>query len=319
LTGQIMGTAGNFWSFEAPEDEADFYRNEYGERVARDASTVTREVPFLGLANKNGNAMLFDAGAELLRSWNTSHPTDLLSGGYELEYVSRMGETGFDRTREVARRILDTPTLPTGIDASIQSETRARAIQVLIDSAIVQAAREGIEPAKKAELESQLPGLRADLLKSLQNDESAPGMLIADAKILQSRGDLPAAAKKWEIYFQKVPQPPADAFLWSAMVSRAQNDLGLAMQTATRGSDAYPSDLRLAIQRAELAAQLGKFAEAAALFEALAKAIPSEQRFAGAGGLSDHYDIALYRTTRNRRRFHTRTFPAGVQLRDMRA
>ena len=65
VTGQVMGTAGNFWSFEAPEDEADFYRNEYGERVARDASTVTREVPFLGLANKNGNAMLFDAGAEL--------------------------------------------------------------------------------------------------------------------------------------------------------------------------------------------------------------------------------------------------------------
>ena len=231
-------------------------------------------------AGRLGDAKGIEAGAELLRSWNTSHPTDLLSGGYELEYVSRMGETGFDRTREVAKRILDTPTLPTGIDASIQSETRARALQVLIDSAIVQAAREGLEPAKKAELEAQLPGLRADLLKSLQNDESAPGMLIADAKILQSRGDLPAAAKKWEIYFQKVPQPPADAFLWSAMVSRAQNDLGLAMQTATRGSDAYPSDLRLAIQRAELAAQLGKFAEAAALFEALAKAIPSEQRFA---------------------------------------
>ncbi|MDP2311084.1 MAG: hypothetical protein Q8P18_34000 [Pseudomonadota bacterium] len=65
VTGQVMGTAGNFWSYQPPEDEADFYRNEYGERVARDASTVTREVPFLGLANKNGNAMLFDAGAEL--------------------------------------------------------------------------------------------------------------------------------------------------------------------------------------------------------------------------------------------------------------
>ena len=231
-------------------------------------------------AGRLGDSKGIDAGAELLRSWNTSHATDLLSGGYELEYVSRMGESGFDRTREVAKRILETPTLPTGIDASIQSETRARALQVLIDSAIVQAAREGVDPAKKAELEGQLPALRADLLKALQNDEAAPGMLIADAKILQSRGDLPAAAKKWESYFQKVPQPPADAFLWSTMVSRAQNDLGLAMQTVTRGSDAYPSDLRLAIQRAEIAAQLGRFAEAASLFEALAKAIPSEERFA---------------------------------------
>lgn len=231
-------------------------------------------------AGRLGDAKGIDAGADLLRAWTSGHPTDLLSSGYELEYVSRMGETGFDRTREVAKRILDTPTLPTGLDASIQSETRARALQVLIESAIVQASRDGVDPAKKVELDGQLPGLRAELLKSLQNDESAPGMLIADAKILQSRGDLPAAAKKWESYFQKVPQPPADAFLWSTLVSRAQNDLGLAMQTATRGTDAYPSDLRLAIQRAELAAQLGKFAEAAALFEALAKAMPSEERYA---------------------------------------
>lgn len=65
ITGQVMGSAGNFWSYRPPEDEDLYYRNEYGERVARDAADVIRERPFLDAAYKNGNAMLFDAGAEL--------------------------------------------------------------------------------------------------------------------------------------------------------------------------------------------------------------------------------------------------------------
>ena len=36
-----------------------------GERVARNASDVVREIPFVDTAYKNGNSMLFDAGAEL--------------------------------------------------------------------------------------------------------------------------------------------------------------------------------------------------------------------------------------------------------------
>ncbi len=65
VTGQVMGSAGNFWSYRPPEEEDKFYRNEYGERVARDASDVVREIPFVDTAYKNGNSMLFDAGAEL--------------------------------------------------------------------------------------------------------------------------------------------------------------------------------------------------------------------------------------------------------------
>lgn len=65
VTAQIMGTAGNMWSYEAPEDPADYYRNEYGDRVAYDGSSLHREIPFVDIAHKNGNSLLYDAGAEL--------------------------------------------------------------------------------------------------------------------------------------------------------------------------------------------------------------------------------------------------------------
>lgn len=65
VTAQIMGTAGNIWSFAPPDDPSAFYRNEYGERVATDAKDVRREIPFVDEAHKNGNYMLYDAGAEI--------------------------------------------------------------------------------------------------------------------------------------------------------------------------------------------------------------------------------------------------------------
>ncbi|MBM4390392.1 MAG: PD40 domain-containing protein [Deltaproteobacteria bacterium] len=65
ITGQVMGTAGNLWSFTPPDDPAKFYRNEYGERVAYDPADVQREIPFIDEAHKNGNYLLYDAGAEL--------------------------------------------------------------------------------------------------------------------------------------------------------------------------------------------------------------------------------------------------------------
>jgi len=245
--------------------------------VATDRSLLVRQA-----AGRMIDCLGVTEAAAFLDTWTAAHPADLLSASYLLEFVSRMGdqEGGADRVRAVARRILDQPTLPTSLMASVQPETRARAIQVLIESAITAGAREGVDPARKADLDKEVMGLRGELLKALQNEEAAPGMLAADAKILQSRGDLAGAAKKWETYFSKVPQPPADAFLWSTLVSRAQGDLGLAMQTVTRGTEAHPTDLRLVIQRAELAAQLGRFPEAASLFEAVAKALPEEDRFA---------------------------------------
>lgn len=68
LTAQVMGTAGNLWSFRAPQNEEDFYRNEYGDRVARDESSIRREIPFVDSAYKNGNYLLYDAGVELRSS-----------------------------------------------------------------------------------------------------------------------------------------------------------------------------------------------------------------------------------------------------------
>lgn len=65
LTAQIMGTAGNIWSYAPPDDPSKFYRNEYGERVAYDSADVHREIPFVDIAHKNGNYLLYDAGAEL--------------------------------------------------------------------------------------------------------------------------------------------------------------------------------------------------------------------------------------------------------------
>jgi len=232
-------------------------------------------------ATRLADAKSIDAGAQLLDEWLAKHPADLITAGLNLEFVSRSGdqEKGFGRTETAARKILDQPRLPTSLMASIQSDTRARALQVLLEAAIVQIAR-GVDATQKAQLDKDILELRAGLLEALQNDETVPGMIAADAKILQSRGDLNGAAKKWELYFTKVPQPPADAFLWSTMVSRAQNDLGLAMQTVTKGSDAYSSDLRLAIQRAEIATQLGRFAEAASLYEVISKALPDQEVYA---------------------------------------
>ena len=221
-----------------------------------------------------------DEANKLLDSWLQSNPTDMISAGVSLELASKLGDpkSGFDRTQAAARRILEAPDLATSLESSIQPETRARALQVIIEAAIIKLAS-GVDAQEQEKLKAQITELRGKLLVALQNDESAPGMIAADAKIAQSRGDLPGAAKKWETYFTKVPQPPADAYLWATMVSRAQNDLGFALQTVTKGNEAFPSDLRLVIQRAEIAAQLGRFNEAASLYEMLAKALPEQEQF----------------------------------------
>jgi len=65
LTGLVMGSAGNLWSFRAPTDTSEYYRNEFGERVARDAESVRREIPLVDTPYKNGNYLLYDAGGEL--------------------------------------------------------------------------------------------------------------------------------------------------------------------------------------------------------------------------------------------------------------
>jgi hypothetical protein len=65
LTAQIMGSAGNLWSYDAPTKEGEFYIDEYGENVAINPSKIHREIPFVDPAYKNGNYLLYDAGAEV--------------------------------------------------------------------------------------------------------------------------------------------------------------------------------------------------------------------------------------------------------------
>jgi tetratricopeptide (TPR) repeat protein len=215
-----------------------------------------------------------DANA-FVKSWLDAHPDDLVTGGFALELLAAGGDANesYAAIRDRADRILKQPPGTTSLGSSVQAETRSRAIQVLIDSSVVRLA--GITAdADKAEALKELDALRAQLLEAQQNDATTPMMLATDAKIMQMRGDLAGAAAKWDAYYVRVPQPSADAFVWSTIVARAQNDLGVAMQRATRGAEAFPGDLRIGLQRAELALQLGRTAEAAALYAALAEALP---------------------------------------------
>lgn len=223
-----------------------------------------------------------DLEAELIDGWIKANPDDLLTQAYRLDTRARMAATdpmAFETLRTDAQALVDRPQLRTGLMANLQSGIRARALQLLIDTAAEQAMRDPKAPASAKLLES-LPALRAKLVETEQNDESAPRVLAADAKIALADGDLPKSAAKWELFFTKVPNPPADAFLWASMTARRQADMGLALQRAAKGSDAYPNDLRLALQRAEITALLGRFAEAAAMYESLSKAIPDNKDLA---------------------------------------
>jgi hypothetical protein len=65
IYAQFGGTVGNLWSYRPPEDPDNYYRDQFGDRIARDPSTIRREVPFRDVAYKNGNRMLTDVSAEV--------------------------------------------------------------------------------------------------------------------------------------------------------------------------------------------------------------------------------------------------------------
>ena len=62
---QMGGTAGNLWSYNPPKDPSKSYRSQYDDRIAYDPEDVTREIPFVDTAYKNGNKMLYDAFTEV--------------------------------------------------------------------------------------------------------------------------------------------------------------------------------------------------------------------------------------------------------------
>ncbi len=65
IYAQVSGTAGNLWSFRPPEDPALYYRDRFGDRIAKDQADVEREIPFRDIAYRNGNYLLYDASVEL--------------------------------------------------------------------------------------------------------------------------------------------------------------------------------------------------------------------------------------------------------------
>ncbi len=73
---QLMGTAGNLWSYRPPDEPGSYYTNRYDDRIAYDTDDIKREVPFRDYSYKNSpqecttqgigcNYMLFDVGAEV--------------------------------------------------------------------------------------------------------------------------------------------------------------------------------------------------------------------------------------------------------------
>ena len=62
---QFGGTVGNLWSYRPPDDPSKYYRDQFGDRIARDSSDIKREVPLVDEAYKNGNKLLTDVSAEV--------------------------------------------------------------------------------------------------------------------------------------------------------------------------------------------------------------------------------------------------------------
>jgi len=99
VTAQVMGTAGNLWSYRIPYDESKYYRNEYGDRVVRDPNDIRREIPFVDSAYKNGNYLLYDAGTELRVSggiFNGAYWNSFVRVAYGFNEVRGYGDVNGD-------------------------------------------------------------------------------------------------------------------------------------------------------------------------------------------------------------------------------
>ncbi|MFO0963901.1 MAG: hypothetical protein U0625_13490 [Phycisphaerales bacterium] len=230
-------------------------------------------------ANLMAESGEIDQCRALIDAWVAGHADDLLAANYQLELLGRAANSdpaSFEKVRAAAQKIMERPQLPTSLMANAQAEVRARAIQVLMDGTIAAIQRDPKSDASKAKF-ADLDALRAKLLESAANNEQDPRVIAADARILQAKGSVAEAARKWELYFTKLATPPGDSFVAAADVARAQGDLGLALQRATKGLEIHPTDLRLALMRAELTALLGRFDEAAAYYEAISRALPDNQ------------------------------------------
>ncbi|MFZ5476925.1 MAG: hypothetical protein ACOZNI_09145 [Myxococcota bacterium] len=126
ITGQIMGSAGNLWSFKQPQEAGSFYFNEYGDKVAYDESSITREIPFVHKAYKNGNYLLYDAGAELRVSsslFNQMYWNSFVRAVYGFNEIKGYGDVNGDDIQD---------TTDSGIANSLSNETEKPGVRVYV-------------------------------------------------------------------------------------------------------------------------------------------------------------------------------------------
>ncbi|MBL8614227.1 MAG: PD40 domain-containing protein [Deltaproteobacteria bacterium] len=123
---QLGGTAGNLWSFTPPSNSTDYYRDRAGDRIARDPNDVKREIPFVDVAHKNGNAMLYDLQAELRvqsTMFHSSNWDSFLRFAYALNEIRGYGDVDGDGVFD---------TSPNAIGDELSNETEKPGLRVYI-------------------------------------------------------------------------------------------------------------------------------------------------------------------------------------------
>lgn len=233
-------------------------------------SQVREAAGLLAATNQSKRAI------ELLDEWVQKHPQDLRSRATAILIRARYAGRTPDEVaavRAAAKALVDEPQLSTSLDARMQETLRASAVGAILGVELNQLSEKSTDAERKAVI-AELEKIRAQLLTLQQNDENKPAMLAADAKIFHIKQDYVAAQKKWDQYFSATTAPTEDAYLWASMTAQARNDLGLALQRATQGTEAYPGDIQLALQRADMSMRLGRWVEAESILSDLAVAFP---------------------------------------------
>ena len=112
LYAQVMGTAGNLWSYRPPTDPDDYFTNRFDDKIAYNPEeTVVAEVPFRDYAYKNNPdpgacedwdlrcTLLYDVGVELRLSgtlFNSSYWNSFLRVAYGFNEIRGIGDVNGD-------------------------------------------------------------------------------------------------------------------------------------------------------------------------------------------------------------------------------
>ncbi len=100
IYGQVMGGAGNLWSFQPPDDPDKYWRNEWDERIANNPDEIEREIPFVDESYKTGgHRMLYDAGAEIRVAgamFNSAYWNSFVRVAYGFQEIRGIGDVDGD-------------------------------------------------------------------------------------------------------------------------------------------------------------------------------------------------------------------------------